>query len=238
MLQRGYSDEIPKEFPRIIAPNESHMSCLFVVDTSGSMINSIDSLNEGLRVFQETLNKDDLCRNRLDVAVIEFNDQHKLVQNWVPLSEFKPPLLRAGGLTYMAGALDLAMQMVRDQAHEYAKHGIRPLTPYIFLLSDGKPDDNIDAIAREIRTKEADKKFKVWTLGAGAYHKDTLRKISGDSNMLALVGVDFTEFFDWATMEFRNMSVTAPGHPVPHAQLPDSVVVDPPDPKHTIPDGW
>lgn len=66
-------DETPSNF-------EQKCLCVLVLDTSGSMSwpnnnPPIAQLNAGLQRFQEELLKDEVTRDRLEVAIVTFDDE-------------------------------------------------------------------------------------------------------------------------------------------------------------------
>ena len=77
MMQRTFNEDV---MPKILNANESHMACLMLLDTSGSMAGTpIDELNKGLNKFREDVCKDDTTKEVLDVAVVEFNSDKRVV---------------------------------------------------------------------------------------------------------------------------------------------------------------
>ena len=65
---------------------EQKCLCVLVLDTSGSMSwpssnPPIDQLNAGLQRFQEELLKDKVTRDRLEVAIVTFDDEVNTVQD-------------------------------------------------------------------------------------------------------------------------------------------------------------
>lgn len=79
----------------IAAPGEPHMACVLLLDTSISMIGApIDSLNKAIKDFKEQTSMDDLAQKRVDIAIIEFNDTARVVQ------DFTPPRLRCRRLRF------------------------------------------------------------------------------------------------------------------------------------------
>lgn len=60
---------------------EQKCLCVLVLDVSGSMSGSpINLLNEGLRRFQEELLKDEVTRDRLEVAIVTFGSEVETIQ--------------------------------------------------------------------------------------------------------------------------------------------------------------
>lgn len=112
----GYNDNIPA----IVSASESHMACLLLVDTSGSMSGeAIDSLNKGLNKFKEDVCKDERTKAILDVAIVQFNSSVSVVQPWCPVQYMEPVNLIAGGGTDMEGGLRTAIDMVRERSRFY-----------------------------------------------------------------------------------------------------------------------
>ena len=88
--------------------------------------------------------------------------------------------------------------------------GTEPYKPWVFLVSDGGPSDDISAVANEIKTMENDRKVSFRSLGVPGYDMATLRLLSGEK-VFALEGVDFASFFDWVAKSMRSVSHSSPG---------------------------
>jgi hypothetical protein len=98
------SDDFSLEFAVEFAENpEPRCPCVLLLDTSGSMDGApLDALHEGLRAFKTDLLRDSLASRRVEVAVMTFDDSANLVQNFVTVDRFEPPVFTAGGHTCMA----------------------------------------------------------------------------------------------------------------------------------------
>ncbi len=71
---------------------EPRCACVLLLDTSGSMQGApIAALNEGLRVFKDDLVRDPLASRRVEVAVVTFDDEVKVKQDFVTVDQFLPP---------------------------------------------------------------------------------------------------------------------------------------------------
>ena len=80
-LKQTSFNEVPGA--TVAAPGEPHMACVLLLDTSGSMYGDpIDSLNKAINDFKEQTIMDDLAMKRVDVAIIEFNDSARVVQDF------------------------------------------------------------------------------------------------------------------------------------------------------------
>ena len=206
------------EVPQIINTSEHHMALVFLLDTSGSMSGKpINSLSEGLNRFKSEVCEDKQTRDILDVAIIEFNSKHKLVQEFCPIEYMEPVELRATGLTNMAPAIQEALDMVDERSRLYKRTGTAPYKPWIMLISDGAPTDDITSVIARVKEMEADEKVSFRSLGVGLYDPETLHQLCGEK-VLKLEGTDFTTFFNWMNKSMRSVSRSTPGvraKPVP-----------------------
>src|SRR5205807_1396192 len=79
---------------------EPRCACVLLLDTSSSMQGAkINALNEGLRVFKQELTRDLLACRRVEVAVVTFDSQVRVVQDFVTADQFAPSTLR--GLNFV-----------------------------------------------------------------------------------------------------------------------------------------
>ena len=93
---------------------EPRCPCVLLLDTSGSMQGmSLDALNEGLRTFKDDLARNSLASRRVEVAVITFDCDVNVVQDFVTADQFDPPTLTAQGLTHVGAAINKALDEVQ-----------------------------------------------------------------------------------------------------------------------------
>src|ERR1041385_9055088 len=95
-------------------------ACVLILDTSGSMYgNRIDALNAGLETFRDELVADEIASKRVEVAIVEFNTQVRVVQDFVTSENFFPPTLTASGGTDIAGGVNKALDLLRERKRQY-----------------------------------------------------------------------------------------------------------------------
>jgi uncharacterized protein YegL len=202
------------------------MALVFLLDTSGSMSGDpIRHLNEGLNRFKAEVCKDKQTRDILDVAIIEFNTTHRVVQDFVPVEYMEEITLAASGGTNMTPAIEAALDMVNDRSKFYKKSGTVPYKPWVILISDGAPLDDISGAVKRIKDMEENGKVSFRSLGVEGYDPKVLHDLSGQK-VMKLTGTDFTSFFDWVAKSMRSVSQSSP-HEKPEAvKLSGNVVVD------------
>ena len=182
LQQKSYIDN-KERYDVVVSPNEPHLACVLLVDTSSSMGESgaINSLNEGIARFKEQLSKDEIAKRRVDVAIIEFNSTVTLVQEFSPVFCLQDVKLTADGLTAMGEAIDFAIDKVKERNHLYAEMGTPCFKPWIFMITDGLPTDNIEKAIKRVREEEAKGRFgklRFIVLGVGNYDRNTMFQIT------------------------------------------------------------
>jgi len=219
LMQRKYDDA-----PAIINASEHHMACLFLVDTSGSMAGEpIQELNEGLRRFKEQVCEDKTTREVLDVAVVEFNSNVRVVQPFVPVEYMENMNLVANGGTSMGAGLRTAIDMIDERYRFYRNTGSEPYCPWIVMITDGYPTDSIEGLQEEILRLDEESKLRLWSLAVEGADTNQLNQLCHGKRVLVLKDYDFTKFFDWVNKSMRHISVSSPGVKPAAEPLPTNV---------------
>src|SRR5690242_14485288 len=88
---------------------EQRCACMLLLDTSGSMAGErIAALNNGLKKLVEDLRENKLAKARSDIAIMTFDNEVKLIQDFKTVDNFEAPTLTAQGQTFMGKALQEA----------------------------------------------------------------------------------------------------------------------------------
>ena len=208
--------------PIIAAPNEAHMACVLLLDTSGSMYGEpINSLNHALQDFKYKLSMDEMARKRVDICIIEFNTQANLVQWFTPISQMPDITLKASGVTAMGEGINMAIDMIKDRNRFYNSLGTPAYKPWIFMITDGEPTDDISEAIRRVQEEEmkgSHGKLKFFALGVKGYDKNTLFRIT--NRVMELRDTDFSGIFNWMSESMAAISVSRVGEDVSLPQLP------------------
>lgn len=215
----------------IAAPGEPHMACVLLLDTSSSMSGApIASLNKAINDFKEQTSMDELAQKRVDIAIIEFNDTVRVVQDFTPLPQMQPITLSATGCTAMGAGINLAIDKVKERNHFYNDMGTPCFKPWIFMITDGAPTDDISAARQRIldeESKGAHGKLKFWAVGVPGYSKDVLTSLT--KRCIALDEANFKGIFDWLSESMVTISVSRVGENPALSNLPSDAQVIPTD---------
>ena len=197
---------------------EPRCPCVLVLDTSGSMKGDpLAAMAEGLEAFRFDLAVDPLAARRVEVAVVTFDSEVRVVQDFTSPDRLEMPILSAQGLTHMGEAVNRALDMVEERKARYRSFGVAYYRPWIFLVTDGEPQgelpETVERAAMRIRDAEARKQVAFFAVGV---ENANLQKLQGIAvrTPLRLKGLDFTEMFVWLSRSMQSVAHSRPDEQV------------------------
>jgi uncharacterized protein YegL len=205
---------------------EPRVPSILILDVSSSMQGTpIDELNNGLVTYKDELSADSLASKRVEVAVITFGSEVKMACEFSTAEKFFPPTLEASGMTYMGEAVNRAIDAVEERKQIYKSNGISYYRPWLFLITDGAPNDPHWEVAAEraIAAQKA-KSFSMFCVGVEGANFEVLKKFS-TSQPLKLKGLRFRDLFLWLSSSQQSVSRSSPG---------DEITLENP----VTPEGW
>jgi len=217
-------DQVPFSGVEFADNPEPRCPCVLLLDTSGSMSGSkINALNDGLQAFEQELKADSMAAKRVEVAVVSFGPVN-VRQPFISADNFSAPHLQAAGGTPMGEAILRAIDLVKDRKLTYRANGISYYRPWIFMITDGDPTDNVSNATLSIKEGESTKNFMFYPVGVEGANMDQLQQLSVRAP-LALKGLSFREMFVWLSNSLGTVS---------RSQIAEAPQLDNP----TAPDGW
>lgn len=183
--------------------------CLLLLDTSASMAGApIEALNGGLKAFKDDVMEDGLARRRVELAIVTFG--HGGVgtrQDFTTVDEWTPPRFSAGGSTPMGQALDEGLDLLLARKELYNRAGTAYYRPWVFLMTDGEPNDDWRAAAERARREDAERRLVFFTVGVEDANMTTLAEIAPrERPPLKLKGLRFQELFLWLSRSQKRVS--------------------------------
>ena len=198
----------------------SRVPVCLVLDTSGSMEgDSINELNEGVRLFYDAVRSDETALYAAEISVVTFGG-HASCQAGFSTLEHQPdaPQFYADGGTPMGEAMNMALDMLEKRKGEYKASGVDYYQPWIVLMTDGMPNGSPAELSRSIqRTCDMinDRKLTIFPIGIGEdADMDVLARFSPKRSPLKLQGLNFKEFFAWLSKSVSKVSQSTPGDKV------------------------
>lgn len=191
---------------------DPRVSCVLVIDDSGSMSKYTDALNDGVAKFLEKTNSDPIARKRVEVAIISFGGVARIALPFVEVRDASPEMFSASsGGTNLAAGVESALDLIRQRKDQYRSENIQFYRPWMVILTDGSPTtgDTDAAISRTHQT-EIQRGVTVFPIGVGpAVNWEVLNKLSRERDAVSLDEAKFEELFLWLSDSLSNVSVSA-----------------------------
>lgn len=197
--------------------------CILLLDTSTSMGGDpIAALNEGLQIFQECLMMDELASRRVEVAIVTFDSQVTVAQDFITADQYEPKSLTAFGATCMGSAILKALDMVQRRKEIYKKNGVKYYRPWIFMITDGEPQGEpqsvVEDAARHLRQAENSQSVAFFAVGVEGANMERLSQIVV-RQPVKLRGLDFGAMFQWLSTSVTRVTQSKIGE---QTELPPS----------------
>jgi len=195
--------------------------CVLLLDVSSSMQGaSIDALNEGLKAFQREVSGDRIAARRVEIAIVAFGSGARTVQDFITVDQFVAPELTAHGQTHLATGIELALNLLDQRKAAYRSNGVAYYRPWVFLVTDGapvgEPDALVDAARRRLLDEQATHKVVFFAVGTESADFQQLSTFtSADRPPLQLKGLEFVQLFEWLSRSQQAVAQSRPGDQVP-----------------------
>jgi uncharacterized protein YegL len=201
---------------------EPRCLCMLVLDTSRSMEGEpIAALNRGLQVFREQLLEVPLASKRVEVGIVTIGSPVEVIQDFVLIDRFRPPVLTAQGETPLGTAILLALDTLEARKTCCRDNGVPYTRPWVFLITDGMPQGEDLEVTRRamqrIREAEAGRKVAFFAVGVRGANMKLLARISVRPP-LHLDGLRFSDLFAWLSASTAR-AAASPGEE--QVSLPD-----------------
>jgi uncharacterized protein YegL len=180
----------------------------------------IDSLNDGLKAFQQDLQEDALARRRVEIAIVTFGKNgYQTLQDFTIAGQFVAPNLEADGGTPMGEAINVALDLVKERKKTYKENGVLYYQPWIFLITDGAPNAGSPwrEAAQRVQAEVNAKALTFFGVGVAGADMQVLSQIT--PRTLKLDGLKFRELFVWLSQSQKRVSGSKVGEQTPLPQV-------------------
>jgi len=186
------------------------------LDVSYSMNGKpLQELVKGVHNFFQAIKDDEIAKYSVELSIVIFHDNAEVILDFASIDRQKLPRLKAQGTTSMGKGVNLALDILETRKSEYSNRGIDYYQPWMVLMSDGGPTDNINSAVQKVKELIKKKKLTLFpvALGSGA-NVQILRKFSSLQNNSVLrvtTPENFREFFQWLSQSVSVASQSTPG---------------------------
>ncbi|MHC8412978.1 vWA domain-containing protein [Pseudomonas sp. Hz4] len=189
--------------------------CL-VLDVSGSMEGEpIAELHSGVQMFFEAIRDDEVAQYAAEICIVTFGGTAQKVLDFGSISRQDVPALVASGMTPMGHAVSIALDLLEARKEDYQRAGVDYFQPWMVLMTDGEPTDDISEAAARVASMISKRKLTVFPIAIGAAANiQSLAQFSPTRPPLRLKGLHFSEFFDWLSRSVSRASQSTPGDAV------------------------
>ena len=199
-----------------------------VLDLSESMIGEDHRrLQEGLADLVGTLKRDPQALETVYLSVIGFAGQARTLVPLVELPSFYVPRLPVGSGTNLGKAMSHLMDQMDTQLRKASPDQKGDWKPIIYLMTDGKPTDNIDTAIQ--RWKDSyERRAQLVAVGIGQHASLTALKRFTDTTLLFANGneQDFKKFISWisqsVSVQSQSVGMSSNHEDLPLAPFDDS----------------
>ncbi len=200
-------DELDLESLVEFADNpEPRCACVLLLDVSGSMSGPpIDALNQGVSTYIEALRSDALAALRVETAIVAFDHQQNLEQDFATADNVFPVTLRVRGGTAIGAASIYALDLIEERKKVYRQAGTAYYRPWIILITDGASGDDISEASRRVHQAEEAKQVAFFCVGVEGALMSELNQLA-PRGALPLDGLAFGEFFQWLSASMTSVS--------------------------------
>jgi uncharacterized protein YegL len=157
-------------------------------------------------LFFDAIRSDDVAQYAAEICIVTFGDAVTKKLDFMSVERQEVPTLYASGMTPMGEGVSLALDLLEARKGDYKRAGVDYYQPWMVVMTDGAPTDDISAAATRIRSLVAEK-LTVFPIAIGeAANLNTLATLSPTRPPLRLQGLNFREFFTWLSRSVSRVS--------------------------------
>ncbi|MGJ0362295.1 vWA domain-containing protein [Aliarcobacter cryaerophilus] len=185
------------------------------LDVSGSMNgNPLEEMAKGVEMFFDAIKADEIAKYSAEISIVTFGGVAKKSLDFMAIERQEIPEFYADGATPMGEAVNLALDLLEHRKEEYKRSGVDYFQPWLVIMTDGEPTDDISSAVSRLSELVFAKKISIFPIAIGNTNTDNLAKLSPTRPPLRLKGLNFKEFFIWLGKSVSRVSHSTPGETV------------------------
>lgn len=209
------SDEFLLRQEELIENPTPRVPICLMLDVSASMGGArLEEMAEGVQMFFNAIREDEVARYSAEISIVTFGGVARKALDFYSIERQEIPRFYADGATPMGEAVNLSLDLLEHRKSEYKNAGVDYYQPWLVIMTDGEPTDDISSAARRLQELTASKKITVFPIAIGNTNTDRLAELSPTRPPLRLNGLNFKEFFSWLSKSVSRVSQSTPGETV------------------------
>lgn len=177
------------------------------LDRSSSEAKYMHEINAGFARCVADMKADEVAPSMVDLYQYSFNEQVTLDAGPVLVRDFKPVTLTASGTTSLGAAINRILDDLEASEARYAYNGVRLKVPWLWVLTDAQPTDDISRAAARVRQLAAAGELNFLAVGVGDVDMNMLAAICPPNQRPKLLNdTKFSEFFDYMSKAMQQGS--------------------------------
>lgn len=198
------------DFSKFALDPQPRCPVVFALDTSGSMSGSrIQQLNKGVAALLTGISSDSLALKRVELAVVTFGDDVKVIQHFATVDTIAIPTLNASGGTPMGEAMVKCHELIQERQRIYRAASQKSYRPIIVLITDGGPTDSWEAPSRAVGSLHDTGRLFLFPIGVDQADMAVLGSICSQP-ALHIEGSDLVPMMKFISDSLRAISNSRP----------------------------
>lgn len=165
----------------------------------------MDFLKNGIRTLYDDLKANPNTRYAADIAIVTFSDGGNIIADFAGVRQQPSVLeLESGGMTEMGTGVNLALNLLNARKNEYKSAGLPYYQPWLFLMTDGDANGNVDELRmaqRRVNDSIQSDKLIFIPVGFGTRESfcrnNELNHFSDSVKAVRYDVIDYPIFFKW-----------------------------------------
>ena len=163
-------------------------------------------------MFFEEIESNKYTKSSAELCIVTFDSSARCLYEFQNIERQICPTLVANGSTSMDDGVNLALDKLNIVKDEYKNAGVPYFQPWMVLMTDGAPTQDIYRSTNRTTTMVNENKLVIFPIGIGSNaDMGVLSEYSPKRDPLKLKGLNFSSFFEWLSQSVTRVSQSIPG---------------------------
>jgi len=197
------------------------------LDSSLSMSGTpINELNKGVEYFIDAIKGDEIARYSVELSIVSFNTDVVKITDFSSVDMQTVTLLEASGSTSMGKGVEYALNLLDQRKLEYSDKGVDYYQPWLVLMSDGAPTDEINKAVSRVQKLSSMKKLTIFPVAIGDSADIGVLKMFKPEVLKVKSPEYFRQFFEWLSQSVNVASQSVPGVKLSLPPIPPVIEIE------------